>query len=386
MLLLGLLAGLVLRLGILAALPSPSRIVRAGDNDAGEYHAIARNLIQGDGFCLKPGQPTAYRPPLYPLLVAACGANPTLTLAVQQALALLSLGLVWRIARRVLGSPGRAFAALLAAALWPELAWFDALLLSEGLFTLLLLATVDRLLTLKERGRAGDGAVLGLLAALLALTRPVGLLLFPLFVALGWRALGWRGGIKPLGIAAVCFILGVAPWMIRNERALGAFVFSTNGGVNLYLGNLGYSLHGVQAGIDTLHPEGGEVERDRAYTRASWQWMRGHMGELPGLWVRKALRLWLSVYDYGGRPTPSRMALTVERCGLFFIFLLCFGWRRGWGGVDAFFRLLLGTLALLLTALHAFTHAEARYVMPLLPLIFIVLAGAGRRKRHPKSA
>ena len=38
-------------------------------DDPDNYLPLARSLAAGDGFCLQ-GRPTAYRPPLYPLLLA----------------------------------------------------------------------------------------------------------------------------------------------------------------------------------------------------------------------------------------------------------------------------------------------------------------------------
>ena len=59
-------------------------------DDPDNYLPLARSLVAGDGFTWK-GRPTAYRPPLYPLLLAPCdldcwaamrlGESPCCTLA-----------------------------------------------------------------------------------------------------------------------------------------------------------------------------------------------------------------------------------------------------------------------------------------------------------------
>src|SRR5690349_7891319 len=50
-----------------AAVLAPALVHEPGDPD--NYLPLARSLVEGRGFTIK-GHPTAYRPPLYPLLLA----------------------------------------------------------------------------------------------------------------------------------------------------------------------------------------------------------------------------------------------------------------------------------------------------------------------------
>jgi hypothetical protein len=58
-----LLSALLLRLAMIYILPPPEIIT-----DAREYNEIAHSITEGKGYALKNGEPTAIRPPLYPLV------------------------------------------------------------------------------------------------------------------------------------------------------------------------------------------------------------------------------------------------------------------------------------------------------------------------------
>src|SRR3569623_3814487 len=76
------------------------------DRDA--YLEIARNVAAGEGFSLgNPPHPTAYRPPLYPLTVAAlvaCGGTPWVLGWLQVVLGTATVLLAGRVACRFGGN------------------------------------------------------------------------------------------------------------------------------------------------------------------------------------------------------------------------------------------------------------------------------------------
>ena len=96
-------------------------------DDPDNYLPLARSLVAGDGFTWK-GRPTAYRPPLYPLLLA-----PSIAILGNQlrlghrALHLgLGAGTVWLTAVAAKGSglsPARSTLAALVIACDPVLVW-----------------------------------------------------------------------------------------------------------------------------------------------------------------------------------------------------------------------------------------------------------------------
>ncbi|MBX0330749.1 glycosyltransferase family 39 protein, partial [Oscillochloris sp. ZM17-4] len=170
-----LLLGLGLRLALWGNLPRLGMI-----GDEAEYLAAADWLAQGRGFAWHLGYLWT-RAPLYPLFLAAhlalFGHSLTPIFVSQTILSLLSVALVYLLARQVVGgwelgvggrgqmarAPG--IAAMMAAVYLP-FASYGQLLLGETLFTALLLGGLAALGAWARRGGwawlAGAGALLGL--------------------------------------------------------------------------------------------------------------------------------------------------------------------------------------------------------------------------------
>ena len=197
--------------------------------DAHHYHTMAAHIGEGEGvshsYPFDFVHPTAWRPPMYPLLLGAVyavtgpklGAAQVLNVVLGTAVAVLAALLARRLAGRVAGT----LAGLLVA-IHPSLVFNDGPPLSEPLGLLLLLVTI---LLLTEQRTALAGATTGLLA----LTRPSGQ-----FVALALAAwILWRLGPRRALSYAACIVLVVSPWMIRNWVRLGSPVLVTSNGFNL---------------------------------------------------------------------------------------------------------------------------------------------------------
>lgn len=88
----------LLRLGIICWKPESL----AEDRDL--YWGIAKHLAAGEGFVHPDlGHPTAYRPPLYPLLLAVIvlvGGGSKMLAVVQIGLSVATAWLTWRLARK----------------------------------------------------------------------------------------------------------------------------------------------------------------------------------------------------------------------------------------------------------------------------------------------
>jgi hypothetical protein len=201
----------------------------APESDAFQYLDYATNVSEGRGLSsLYPGlelHPTAFRPPLYPLLLGGLLWVTGPSVVAGQALNLLLgvgvAGLAWATARR-LGGDAAGLVAGLAVAAYPPLVANDLALLSEPLSLVLLLGTV---LALLHRRWAGAAVLTGLLV----LTRPSAQFLV---VVLGgwvlWR-LGWR---RALGFAGIALLV-VTPWVVRNWVQLGSPLYVTSNGFTL---------------------------------------------------------------------------------------------------------------------------------------------------------
>ena len=110
------------------------------DTDA--YLAIAERLQAGDGFCSVRGQPTAFRPPLYPLLVAGClqAGGSTLLGCMQVIVGTATVALTYFLARRWGLSDTRALAAATLVAVDPLLLSYTSQAMTETLTALLTVA------------------------------------------------------------------------------------------------------------------------------------------------------------------------------------------------------------------------------------------------------
>lgn len=215
--------------------------------------------------------------------------------------------LVHRLARRAT-TPARARIAAALAALSPGLIAYAALLMTEPLAALGLLAAPWLLARDLERRPLRGAALAGLALGLATLVRPQSLLCAP---ALGLLALGhargsggtarsstggapaggpppWRVaaavGAKTASVALATALLVVAPWTLRNCRVMdGCALVSTNGGWNLAIGAFPRAtgrFETLRAG-DGCPTARGQVQQDRCWMREGLRWIR----EDPARWV-----------------------------------------------------------------------------------------------------
>ena len=198
-------------------------------SDAEHYHSLATAVADGRGmvheFPFGYPHPTAFRPPLYPLLLGGVyaitgpklGAAAALNVVLGTGVVVLAALLAWRLAGRTAG-----VVTGIVAALYPPLVFNDGPPLSEPLGLLLLLAVVLLLLD-------GRAALAGAATGLLVLTRPSAQVF--VVVLAGWVLwrLGWRRALS----YGVCLTIVVAPWVIRNWQRLGRPVVVTSNGFNL---------------------------------------------------------------------------------------------------------------------------------------------------------
>ncbi len=136
----------------------------SGDPD--NYLPLAHSLAAGHGLAWK-GRPTAYRPPLYPLvlapIVAALGARAGAGVAVLHGvLGGATVAAIVLAARRWGLSGGRVAVAAWIVALDPALAWQSRFVMTETLAAFLTAAAIAVLSGPGWRGWLPGGIVLGL--------------------------------------------------------------------------------------------------------------------------------------------------------------------------------------------------------------------------------
>src|SRR5258708_3517288 len=212
--------------------------------DTASYLTPAGSLLHGqflsNGAFVLRDTPEIFRTPGYPLLLmpAVASRRPVLLAILENLLlAVLSAWLIWRITNELVPGSGAAKWAVLLYCFEPVGFLHSERILSETLFTTLLLVFIW--LFLKALHKPGN---LPLLFSALALgcatyVRPVslylGLWLVP--VLLLWPgALSWRKRLARATIFPIILALTVLPWSLRNSYVAGYRGFSTSADWNLY--------------------------------------------------------------------------------------------------------------------------------------------------------
>jgi hypothetical protein len=369
------------------------------------YVLLARNLWQGHGYSLDGTHPTALRPPLYPLILAATmGATGDhwfqATLFLQAAGAAMCLVMVFGLARAI-WPQSRApwLSAGLLALHGPFM--FEMLSLRETVWFTLALLGVAWLL-LKPTRHAASAVALGSLLAILYLLRPTGLMVCGVTIAfLTWKAVRLQAGaVRSLAITLVASAILVAPWQAftcRNFGAPGFFPTSSNG-YNLAKGaDAELAVVSPWIDADTLDPQLRKLTgtipgtEERATDKAFKQIAIGLIRQNPSTVIYRSMARaaefvsplpiplgtgTLKQTDNGliienFRPdweeiafTPVMLLLLVSACGGLKYFLCR---KEG----PSFFGLWLVILFLSFLTVHALTFTKTRYRLPLDALLAI---------------
>lgn len=300
--------------------------VRSGTSlrylDERHYHQLALRLCSGDGFTTASGLPTAFRPPGYPLFLAALYQAWSSPLAAKLANAVLLGLLAWILGGMVARhAPKGQFLPPILILLYPVLPYTATTLYPQTLGAVLLAGCVS---LLTQPGHPWRPALLaGLLLGGVCLTIPSFLLLVPL-LAVYRAATHWRKPSRALGLALILLAVPLAtlsPWTLRNALRFGEFIpVSTNSGRNLYLGNSPNAgpTDGVNVEIpeaDRPDPSWSEARTDRHYRDLAWKWIRHHPGKAARLYLRKVggyfhFRNKLFTTDESSRTRDVVMAIT----------------------------------------------------------------------------
>ncbi len=199
-------------------------------SDSGQYHEIASNLAHGDGFASTFPQlsvhATAFRPPVYPLLLGALYrvtgpsivAGKLLNVMIGLAVVVLATRLVLHTVNR---TAGWVAGALLAV--YPPLIANDVNLLTEpvSLLVLVLLAT-------EVAGRS-RWWLLGLETGVLVLTRPSAQLFVLVVAVFLLQRVGLRRTLAFGALVVVCTM----PWLARNHVQVHTWTMYTSNGFNV---------------------------------------------------------------------------------------------------------------------------------------------------------
>ncbi len=227
-------------------------LVSGNFGDAGAYQLAARTLWQTGAYPLR-ADALFFRPPAYSAFLAAVTlGHPERVQAARVANAALGALvplLLAALSARVFGSRRLALATGALAAVHPAFVLAASRLQTEPLYLVLLLAAAHLLLAASDRPSSNLALLSGVLLALAALTRSVGLAFVPFLLA------PLRDGRYPfrarwhLAMSALLgFVLALAPWTARNALVFHEFLLVNDAaGYAFYGGNSDASLGLIDA-------------------------------------------------------------------------------------------------------------------------------------------
>jgi 4-amino-4-deoxy-L-arabinose transferase-like glycosyltransferase len=371
-------------------------------DDPDNYLPLARSLAAGDGLALG-GRLTAYRPPLYPIvltpLLMTLGDQATrgiglLHLALGAATAGLTacVALAWNMGSR------RAFLAAVIVAVDPVLVWQSRFVMTETLTAFLLVAAFAALALPGWRGAALGGCFFGLggLSRPSMLAGVVLAILAALLVAPGTRRERLiRGAAMALAMGAA-----LAPWAARNALIFGAPVWTTtHGGYTLALANNEVYYRDVLNGSPDAVWTGDE----------QWRWWDSVNRATAGMPEPEADRflrnsVWKLALDQPGtflRACLSRLARFWSLAPATAVYSPAVRWGTALWTVPLWIALVLGLFrrqlwqwpqvaaplcVIGLTLVHALYWTDLRMRAPIVPAIALIAAGASLRLGNARPA
>jgi 4-amino-4-deoxy-L-arabinose transferase-like glycosyltransferase len=374
-------------------------------DDEKHYVQLANNILDGNGFAWGPGRPTSIRPPLYPALVASVfaiagrGSFQAVRL-LQIALSLVTVALLVELGRRVFSiSVGRYAAAIFF--LYPSLIFFNFTILTETLFTMLLVLFLLLSVMLIDTPRVLTAVLCGATLGLAALTRsvlwPVPLIFCPLVALLLRAPMRIRLALPAAVFAGYALI--VAPWAIRNTKLQSVVtIVDTMGGLNLRMGNYEYTpddrmwdavgLSGEKNWSYPLAQEfPGQVltegQKDKWAQRKAIEYMRANPGTTAHRSLIKFADFWGLEREYAagvqqGLYHPPRWIGTLVSSLIVIAYLgvILTGAAGLWlAAPQARRHVLLLVPIVAITAVHTVVYGHSRYHLPLMP-VFALYAAA----------
>jgi 4-amino-4-deoxy-L-arabinose transferase-like glycosyltransferase len=380
----------------------PIRIV-----DEESYQSLAVALVERGEFGFEPGVPTSLRPPLYPAFVAGLysvfGTDALQVVRlVQLLLSLLIVVIAAQLATAAF-SPRVGWWTAAFCCFYPSLLGANNLLLTETLFTLLLMTSCLLVVKAWQSGSAMGFAWAGAAIGLGALTRSV-LWLFPPVLSLFLLALWpvpWQRRLLGTALLVASFALVIGPWAVRNTKLQQTLVLvDVMGGRNFMMGNYEHtpmfrawdaiSIDGERSWHAVLrrdYPSTGPLTQgqiDKHAMRAGLDFVKRH----PGLSLQRAVAKFFAFWQLE-RELVAGAARgyfgPVNRVGLLIMTVVIFGsyvlalWSGLFGmflappkdwRVHAFFILTMAFIC----GIHTLVFGHSRYHLPLMPIVLMYSA------------
>ncbi len=271
--------------------------------DGKEYDALGLSLAEGSGYAQNQS-PDTYRPPGYPLFLAAVyalfGHSIAVVKILQSILDAATCVMILLIGERLFTRRVGVIAGAIAA-VYPFLIVYTGFVLSETLFVFLSTVFLYALVRFREDSSWRWVAVAGLLLGVMNLTRPATLFLPVLLFCWLWVEMGTRRRAAVIAAALACWMLvPILPWTVRNYLVRHSFILiADHHWAALYAANNRQILQDPDKIGGWIQPQGGEDYRSEylAFIRRT---VIHEPLELVRLEFHKLHRFWSIV------PTSSR--------------------------------------------------------------------------------
>lgn len=240
-------------------------------NSGPEIVNIASSIAGHRGFSSPFGSesgPTAWIPPVYPYFVAAIfmllGLRSNLAalaiLAMQALFSALTCIPLYALARKIFGENCAVFASW-GWALFPYAILIPELFVWDTSLSALLMTLLCYLCMNLPRTGSWNWIAVGALWGIAALTNTALLSVMPFLLLAPYLKTPLHVSAKPIATVVLVSLLVVCPWILRNRRALGAFVpVRSNFGEEFWVGNHEGGGGRIKFG---LGPSDNPAERER---------------------------------------------------------------------------------------------------------------------------
>ena len=354
--------------------------------DEGLYISLATYLVEGRGFTNKDGMPISYPLPGLPLFLAMpvsiIGPRVAAIRTFMVVVGSLLIPACYLLSRSLTGSQKVGWIAAAIAVFFPTWVIPSSSILTDIPTTVSVTLMVWMLIEGYRRQSLSWLAGAGILWGITALTRAVYLVYAPGIVL--WLLLimpGWKRRLAAIVATVVPCACILAPWSMRNTHVYGTFVLiSALEGRELYRANNPEAI-GIDA-IDDRHfnetlsqryPKDqypNEVVRSRLFQADAVRFIHENPLRFAQLCFIRFIQFWKL---YSPRVPLSHSLIVIVSFGVALPFFLMqairLGWRRGP-------EMLLLFIILCHTVFHTVYSSNARYRIPIEPLI-IVMAIAG---------
>ncbi len=383
----------LIRLGAILAIQNPQQVPRnLAEADAPTYYVLAENLLNGTGYRYGDDlEPTAKRTPGYPLFIAAVfkifGRSFNAVRVFQCLFEVMTVAMILSISTLLFESHLIGSLAALAYVFYPPAILSTTYIMTESLYTFLLIASVMSLmLAILDKNR-WIALAAGILFGLATLTRP-GSIMVPfvlLVVGLMIRRKLW----KPLVISLIGFLIAMLPWGARNHSIYGKWILtSTLVGANLYKGNHLPTEGAFFTSTDSLLTPAlksalvdvNEATRDSILKIEAFKMILANKKRVALLTLKKIPRLWLNL-GYGRPPSKKSLLLAVSH--MIMLILAAFG-LRALKPQTRYLSFVPVTIIIVSSLAYLAVASEVRFVFPLIPLV-LPFSAAGLRQFAAKA-